>query len=303
MTHLNEIPVRFDQERHKYYDERTGRELKGITSTLLRRLFPDKYKDVPQFVLQKAAEKGSVVHEDIELTETLGTDPSTEEGKNYLQLKEENGLTFLESEHLVSDMEHYASSIDLVFDIEDGVVDIEDGVVDLADIKTTYRFDKESVSWQLSIYAYMLELNNPKVKVRKLYGIWLRGDICELIEVGRHLDSEVKALIEADIEDKDYDYSPEFPSYITENEQSLYSLAKRIHDLTEEYDAVKLEIQKGMSEHGDKSFDLGNMVVTLIAPSIRTSFDSKKFKADHEDLYDEYTKVSETKESLKVTLR
>lgn len=296
MTHLNEIPVVFNQEQHKYYDKRTGRELKGITSTLLKRLFPDKYKDVPQYVLQRAAERGSVVHEDIELTETLGTDPSTKEGRNYLRLREENGLAFLASEHLVSDMEHYASSIDLVFDVEDGVVD-------LADIKTTRKFDRESVSWQLSIYAYMLELNNPKVRVRKLYGIWLRGDIHELIEVDRHLNSEVKALIEADIEDKDYDYSPEFPSYITENEQSLYSLAKRIHDLTEEYDAVKLEIQKGMSEHGDKTFDLGNMVVTLVAPSIRTSFDSKKFKTDHEDLYDEYTKVSKTKESLKVTLR
>ena len=136
MTHLNDIPVQFDQEQHKYYDKRTGRELKGITSTLLRRLFPNKYKDVPQFVLQKAADKGSIVHEDIELTETLGTEPSTQEGKNYLQLKNENGLTFLASEHLVSDMESYASSIDLVFDVEDNIVDI-------ADIKTTYKFDKE----------------------------------------------------------------------------------------------------------------------------------------------------------------
>ena len=296
MTHLNDIPVQFDQEQHKYYDKRTGRELKGITSTLLRRLFPNKYKDVPQFVLQKAADKGSIVHEDIELTETLGTEPSTQEGKNYLQLKNENGLTFLASEHLVSDMESYASSIDLVFDVEDGTVDI-------ADIKTTYKFDKESVSWQLSIYAYMLELNNPNVKVRKLYGIWLRGDISELIEVTRHSNGEVKALIEADTEDKDYDYSPEFPEYITENEQTLYSLAKRIHELTEEYDAVKSEMQKGMSEHGDKSFDLGNMVVTLIAPSVRTSFDSKKFQSEHEDLYGKYLKTSKTKESLKVTLR
>ena len=296
MTHLNDIPVQFDQEQHKYYDKRTGRELKGITSTLLRRLFPNKYKDVPQFVLQKAADKGSIVHEDIELTETLGIEPSTQEGKNYLQLKNENGLTFLASEHLVSDMESYASSIDLVFDVEDGTVDI-------ADIKTTYKFDKESVSWQLSIYAYMLELNNPNVKVRKLYGIWLRGDISELIEVTRHSNGEVKALIEADTEDKDYDYSPEFPEYITENEQTLYSLAKRIHELTEEYDTVKAEMQKGMSEHGDKSFDLGNMVVTLIAPSVRTSFDSKKFQSEHEDLYGKYLKTSKTKESLKVTLR
>lgn len=296
MTHLNDIPVQFDQEQHKYYDKRTGRELKGITSTLIRRLFPNKYKDVPQFVLQKAADKGSIVHEDIELTETLGTSPSTQEGKNYLQLKAENGLTFLSSEHLVSDMENYASSIDLVFDAEDNVVDI-------ADIKTTYKFDKESVSWQLSIYAYMLELNNPKVKVRNLYGIWLRGEIAELIPVDRRSKGEVKALIEADVEDKDYDYSPAFPEYITENEQSLYALAKRIHELTEEYDVIKSDIQKGMSEHGDKSFDLGNMVVTLVAPSKKTSFDSKKFQAEHKDLYGQYLKITKTKESLKVTLR
>lgn len=296
MTHLNEIPVLFNQELHKYFDKRTGAELKGVTSTLLKRLFPNKYKDVPQFVLARAADHGSVVHEDIELAESLGTVPSTREGKNYLRLKADNGLLFLDSEHLVSDMEHYASSIDLVFDVEDNVVDI-------ADIKTTYKFDKESVSWQLSIYAYMLELNNPEVKVRNLYGIWLRGEIAELIPVARHLEGEVKALIEADVEDKDYDYSPAFPEYITENERSLYSLAKRIHELTEEYDVIKSDIQKGMSEHGDKSFDLGNMVVTLLTPSVRTSFDAKKFKADHEDLYGQYTKTTKTKESLKVTLR
>lgn len=296
MTHLNDIPVLFDQERHKYFDKLTGAELSGVTSTLLRRLFPDKYKGVPRCVLQKAADRGGVVHEDIELAESLGTAPSTQEGRNWLRLKAENGLAFLDSEHLVSDMERYASSIDLVFEVEDNVVDI-------ADIKTTRKFDKESVSWQLSIYAYMLELNNPEVKVRKLYGIWLRGDIAELVGVDRRLDGEVKALMEADAEDRDYDYSPEFPDYITENEQSLYSLAKRIHELTEEYDAVKREVLRGMSEHGDKSFDLGSMVVTLLAPSARTSFDAKKFKAEHEDLYMQYTKVSKAKEALKVTLR
>lgn len=296
MTKLNEIPVLFNQEEHTYWNKTNFQELNGITSTLLRRLFPDKYKDIPKVILAKAAERGSNVHEDIELAETLGTVPATEEGKNYLKLKEENGLTFLASEHLVSDLEHYASAIDLVFDAGDNVVDI-------ADIKTTSKFDKESVSWQLSIYAYMLELNNPNVKVRKLFGIWLRGDIAEIIPVNRHLNSEVKELIQADIEDRDYNYSPEFPEYITENEQSLYSLAKRIHELTEEYDVVKKEVQTGMSEHGDKSFDTGKLLITLTPPGTRTSFDQKKFQAEHEDLYQEYTKTSKTKESLRITLR
>lgn len=296
MTKLNEIPVLFNQEDHTYWNKNTFQELKGITSTLLRRLFPDKYKDIPKAILAKAAERGSNVHEDIELAETLGTAPVTEEGKNYVKLKEGNGLTFLASEYLVSDLEHYASAIDLVFDAGDNVVDI-------ADIKTTSKFDKESVSWQLGIYAYMLEKNNPDVKVRKLFGIWLRGDIAEIIPVNRHLNGEVEELMQADIEDRDYNYSPEFPEYITENEQTLYTLAKRIHELTEEYDVIKKEVQTGMSEHGDKSFDTGKLLITLTPPGTRSSFDQKKFQSEHEDLYQSYLKTSKTKESLRITLR
>lgn len=43
MTHLNNIPVRFDEISHTYTDMRNGKALKGITGTLLHRLFPDKY--------------------------------------------------------------------------------------------------------------------------------------------------------------------------------------------------------------------------------------------------------------------
>ena len=225
MTKLNPIPVLFDQEGHTYLNTQTGVVLRGITGTLIHRLFPDKYKDIPQSVLEKAAARGSKVHEEIELAETIGVTPSTEEGRNYLSLKEAYGLRFLESEYTVSDLDNYATNID-------GIYEVEDNVVDIADYKTTSRFDKESVSWQLSICAYFLEKNNPHVKVRKLFGIWLRGDIAQLIEVERKSDDDVQALIEADLEDRGYDYSPAFPDYITENEMSLVYLGKRIAELT-----------------------------------------------------------------------
>lgn len=296
MTKLNSIPVLFNQEQHTYTNIGNGEVYSGITGTLLHRVFPDKYKDIPQHILDKAAERGSNVHEDIEIAETLGVNPSTEEGKNYLKLKEANALNFLESEHTVSDLEHYATNIDAIYEVEENVVD-------LADYKTTSKFDRESVSWQLSICAYFLELNNPHIKVRKLFGIWLRGDIAQLIEVERHADSEVKALIEADQKDIAFDYSPAFPDYITENETALYVIGKRIKELTEEYDAIKGEILAKMIENKDKSFDTGNVLITLVAPSSRETFDSKKFKADHEDLYGQYIKTSTTRESLKLTLR
>ena len=296
MTKLNPIPVLFNQEQHTYTNTDTFEMYQGITSTLLHRLFPNKYDGIPKAILDNAASRGSIVHEDIELAESIGTTPSTQEGKNYLKLKEQHGLKFLQSEYTVSDLEHYATNIDAIYDVEENVVDI-------ADYKTTSKFDRESVSWQLSICAYFLELNNPHVKVRKLFGIWLRGDIAQFIEVERHNETEVKALIEADVKDEAYDYSPAFPDYITENESSLYVLGKRIKELTEEYDAIKTEVLSKMIENNDKSSDTGRILITLVAPSMRESFDSKKFKAENAELYSQYTKVSQTKESLKLTLR
>lgn len=296
MTKLNPIPVLFNQEEHTYLNTQTGKFLKGITSSLVRRVNPNKYAGIPDHILKAAADRGTKIHEEIELIETIGIIPATQEGRNYLRLKDEHGLRFLQSEYTVSDLEHYTTNID-------GIYEVEENVVDIADYKTTSKFDKESVSWQLSICAYFLEKNNPHVKVRKLFGIWLRGDIAQVIEVERKSAGEIEALIEADLSDADYDYSPAFPDYITENEASLCALGKRISELTEEYNAIKGEVLQKMIENNDKSFDTGNLLITVVAPTVRETFDSKKFKAEHEDLYGKYIKQSTTKESLKLTLR
>lgn len=296
MTKLNQVPVRFDQESHTYTDERTGKQLNGITGTLIHRVFPDKYKDIPQSILANAAARGSNVHEDIELAEELGVVPTTEEGKNYLKLKEKYGIKFLESEYTVSDLEHYASQIDIIFDVEENIVD-------LADIKTTSKFDRESVSWQLSVYAFFFELNNPHVKVRNLYGVWLRGDISELIQVDRHTETEVKALIEADQKDIPFEYNPAFPDFITENEESLVALGKTIKRLQEEYDSIKSNIFEKMQESGEGSIDTGKVLYTITKASTRSTFNSKAFKKDHADMYEQYISTTEIGENIKITIR
>lgn len=296
MTKLNQVPVLFNQEEHTYTNTLTGKMLQGITSTLIHRLFPNKYSNIPRAILDRAAERGSIIHEEIELAETIGIEPLTEEGKGYLKLKDEHGLKFLASEYTVSDLEHYATNIDAIYDVEDNVVDI-------ADFKTTSKFDKESVSWQLSVCAYFLELNNPHIEVRNLFGIWLRGDIARMIPVERRSDDEVKSLIEADLNGMEIDFTPKLPDYIRENETALYLIGKRIKELTEEYESIKSEILRKMIEHKDKSFDTGNVLITAVAPSVRTSFDSKRFAAEHEELAKQYIKTTETKESLKLTLR
>lgn len=296
MTELRNIPVLFNQEEHTYLNTETGKMLQGITSTLVHRVNPNKYANIPKAILENAARRGSLVHEEIELVETIGIEPKSQEGKNYLRLKEQHGLNFLQSEYTVSDLEHYATNIDAIYDVEENIVDI-------ADYKTTSKFDKESVSWQLSICAHFLEMNNPNVKVRKLLGIWLRDDIAQVIEVDRHSESEINALIEADLNDECFDYSPAFPDYIADNEMSLVFLGKRIAQLTEEYNAIKGEILQKMLENKDKSFDTGNVLITVIAASDSKTFDSKRFQKEHADLYENYIKTVHKNELLKVTLR
>lgn len=296
MTKLNSIPVQFDLATHTYTNIDTWKKYVGITSTLMERLFPDKYAGVSKELLSQRAAYGSFVHSDLELMESIGVQPSTEEGKNYLRLKEEHELRYLAGEHTVSDMEHYATNIDAIYEVEENVVDI-------ADFKTTSKLDREYVSWQLSIGAFLLEKNNPHVKVRKLYAIWLRGEIAEIVEVNRRTDDEVLALMQADIEGKPYEYKPFFPDYISENEMALFVLGKKIKELTDEYEAIKADVLAKMEEQGDKSFDTGNVLITYVAPQKRESFDSKRFREENAEIYGKYMKMSETKPSLKLTLR
>ena len=176
---LNQSWVVFDKDEHTY--TLNGRILHGITGMLSRQLFADKYKDIPAFVLQRAAERGTMIHEDCEFADATGLEPQTTEGRNYLELRKD--FTVLCNEYTVSDNEFFASNIDCVWE--------KDGEVVLADIKTTSHLDEEYVAWQLSIYAYLFELQNPHLKVARLFAVWLRDEIAKLVEVERKPTAEI----------------------------------------------------------------------------------------------------------------
>ena len=293
-TKLKNCGVKFNQEKHEYW--LGDKQLQGITGVLERRLFPDKYKFVSKELMERAAERGTFIHEQIELADSLGVKPDVTEVQNYLKLKEEYGLKILENEYTVSDLENYATNID-------GVYDVEENVVDIADYKTTSKFDKESVSWQLSICAYFLEKDNPKVKVRKLFGIWLRGDIARLIEVERKPVELVKALLLADISDMPFTWASEIPDYVSIEEELIIALSQRKAEIDEELETIKAQLMERMAADGKKSIDTGKVLITLKAASTQMRFDSKKLMADNEDLYNKYLKETSVKESLTVKVR
>ena len=145
---LKDSGVVFKEDTHQYF--LGDKELLGITSTLVHRAYPDTYKDVPEDVLMKAAERGTNVHQTIQFCEENKIEGSTPEYISYKAMKEANGLTYVTNEYIVTDGERYASAIDLVF------VDGEGKIV-IGDIKTTYIPHYDNVALQLSVYKRFFE--------------------------------------------------------------------------------------------------------------------------------------------------
>ena len=125
------------------------------------------------------------------------------------------GYKAFANEYTVSDNEYFASNIDCVWEKADKI--------SLGDIKTTLHLDEEYLSWQLSIYAYLFEFQNPLIKVDKLFGIWVRGDKHELVEIPRKPDEEVKKLMECEM--KGEQYLSNLPVPAPADEKSTHTIA------------------------------------------------------------------------------
>lgn len=292
MITLIDSKVVFNEAEHTY--TLNGKQLHGITGILSRQLFPDKYNGVPDFVLARAAERGTTIHHDCENIDK-GQVPTTVEGQNYARLR--SGYMVIANEYTVTDNEYFASNIDCVW---------YNGEVVLADIKTTSQLDEEYVSWQLSIYAYLFEIQNPHLKVGKLYAIWLRGDIAKLIEVQRKNDDIIKELLDCERKGKSF-----LAPVVKEETQLLASSAIDIlveakqmaEHYKQRYEEIEAQLMQAMVAHNVKSWDAGRIKATYTPAGETTKFDTKKFQEEHPDLYQDYLKKSVKKETLRITIR
>lgn len=288
--------VVFDQENHTYTLD--GVRLSGITSMLESQLFPHKMDGIPQSILDNAAERGTFVHECCEIADSLGVVPDCEEARSYLGLTRSNSLIHEESEYLVSDNRYYASSIDKVFRVDDKTFH-------LADIKTTYKLDKEYVRWQLSIYAYLFEIQNPGAKVGKLYAIWLRGDKAELVEIERIDVETIMDLLACGVSGEQFD-SPlkpvaqesNIPDKYKELELSIIEIDQQCKYWTDRRKELTDGVLKEMAKADVCKWQGESISFTRKKGSVRKDFDKKAFEKDHPDLYKEYLKETSVAESV-----
>lgn len=68
-------------------------------------------------------------------------------------------------------------------------------------------------------------------------------------------------------------------------------------------DKLKKDILAEMEEKGILKIENDTMTISYIGATGRETFNSKKFRADNPDLYDEYVTISPVKSSIRIKLK
>lgn len=274
--------------------------LMGVTSLMKKHSLAPNYEGIPADVLQKAAERGSKVHKDIEDYCNGRAVAMTKELKAYISC----GVKAIANEYLVSDNQIVASSIDIV-------ADAGNGAVDLIDIKTTSTLHLEALSWQLSIYAYLFHLANPDVPINKLYGLHIKAGKAKMVEVPCIGSEEIMKLLECEADNLPYYYTT--PNLSPKLESALYNL----QGITEKIALIKVSLKEAeelkksieqviigdMELDGLRTLENGPIKVTYVAPYTKANIDIKRLQEAMPEVYDRYKKITNIGASIKITIK
>lgn len=174
---INGYTLEFIEDSHTYLVD--GVIVPSITQ-ILKVKFGNKYNGVSKSVLNRAAEKGTEVHEAIELYCKTGMETDIPEVRNFKFLQKQYGFEVLENETpiilFLNDEPIAAGRLDMVLKMNEQIGG--------ADIKRTSTLDKEYLAYQLNLY---------RIAYRQCYGVeW------EFIR-GLHLREDTRKFVQLPI--------------------------------------------------------------------------------------------------------
>ena len=282
--------------------------LSGITEMLQRQLFPNEYDGIPISIIKKAGEYGTSVHQSCEDFDSQWINDGTQEVQDYIKICSENNLIHEASEYTISDGKDWASNVDKVYRENENTFN-------LGDIKTygVMTQDKlEKTRWQLSIYAYMFELQNPKAKVGKLFIIRLRNKlkkdgsfdhVSEIVFVDRIPSEICKELLDADLKGEQFSNSYSIPETIKSQEEHIRELILTKEAAETELNQIKSNILAEMENMNVRTWMTGKMKLIRKLPTTRTSLNLTLLKEKHPEIdFDQYMRESQVSGSLTIAI-
>ena len=290
------MEIKFDEILHKYTVD--GKEVISVTQLLQKHKITPNYDAVDKELLRVASERGTLIHEEVEKWIESGECGFTEESEkicDYLFERADENSKIMSEQMVANDV--VAGRFDVLFTHAKKLV--------LTDIKTGNTKHLYGWSWQLSLYKYLYEKMYGN-KIDSLQILWANGHLtvipCEYVG-----DDKIENLLKAEregrlISDVDLGVSEEELVDLEELMEDIKSKEEKLNLLKEKVDKVKETLYGTMEKEGIKTVDRGKLKITYVAPSCRTSVDSKKLQKEEPEIYKKYVKTTTVAGSIKITL-
>ena len=136
---------------------------------------------------------------------------------------------------------------------------------------------------------------------------WAKNNSMTVIPCEYVGDDKIENLLNAEregrlISDVDLGVSEEEFVDLEELMEKIKVKENELKLLKDMVDSVKTVLYGTMEKEGIKTVDRGNLKITYVAPSSRTSVDSKKLEKEEPEIYKKYVKTTTVAGSIKITL-
>ena len=299
--------INFDENTHTY--TRLGNQYTSVTTLLAKYKLSADYTNIPKVYLDAAASRGSTIHKALEDYVKTGVVSTTDIDPFVSYVNNRNiDLTKAISEQIIyNDQYKIAGTVDIQY--EDG----NDKVI--ADFKTTSSIHFDSVSWQLSLYNYIICKGNIiEYYINKLKVIHLKNGRLTIREVPTIEYEEVEKLLNANLNNAPYTYTIDTSKILPDSEGVLLSeivseLAQYkqiIAELEERKKPLMEKVLTNMKAHNLSSCNINNTHITYTPPTSKKVLDIEKVKAlcavNNID-YNSLLKSSIVNENIKINIK
>ncbi len=293
MSNLN-----FDEESHTYtLTTEDGEDIKltSVTQLLTKHGLAPDYSNVQSEVLNAKAERGKIVHKELEEYIKTGFCGFTGEIDAFIEKAQELNIKPLKSEFMVHDDE-IAGTVDVAGTIN--------GESFIGDFKTTATLHKEAVAWQLSLYAYLMNTD-----FRKYLCIHFPDEkTCKVVEIQPIPREEIERLLECERNCQLYkkqtlELDAETTNKLVAVQKALISLDEQKKEIEAQEKSLKEFLVKKFEETGLNFVENEFFKIKYLAPTTKEIIDSARLKTEMPDIAKQFTKQSQVKAQVRITLK
>lgn len=310
------MKIEFVEEGHTYIVDGEIASI-SVTELLHKHGLAPSYKGVSKKKLAEASEEGKSVHKDLEnFTNKAGYEPTTPQGQNFKAWYKENVDCATAEQKLA-----YNYNGMIIAGTADEMGFLKDGSAFIGDHKNTASFDREYVSWQVSLNDYFArQLKGEKVNGKKIHWKGATKFYCfkydkktgelTVIELEKIRDEEIERLLECELKGEKYErrelvIEPELQVKFLQAEKAL----AEIEIAHKQAEATAKELRQMICDLCEKQkvysweSPSGLVRVSYVGENDTMIVDSSKLKKEFPQVWAKCQKLKHTKSYVRVKVK